>query len=97
MSLTLDMEMRWKTLLSDEVVVTASRREQPALSVPVSVSVLSTDDLTRRNTVVLDEALRTVSGVSILGNQINVRGSSGFVFHTTQGVAFYSCWTGCPC
>jgi|GEM_PF-347813 len=86
MSLTLDMEMRWKTLLSDEVVVTASRREQPALSVPVSVSVLSTDDLTRRNTVVLDEALRTVSGVSILGNQINVRGSSGFAYNTGSRV-----------
>ena len=83
---TLDVEMRWKTLLSDEVVVTASRREQPTLSVPVSVSVLSTQDLIRRNTVVLDEALRTVSGVNILGNQINVRGSSGFAFNTGSRV-----------
>lgn len=82
----LDMVLRWKTLLSDEVVVTASRREQPALSVPVSVSVLSTEDLARRNTVVLDEALRTVSGVNILGNQINVRGSSGFAYNTGSRV-----------
>lgn len=82
----LDVTMEWKTLLSDEVVVTASRREQPALSVPVSVSVLSTEDLARRNTVVLDEALRTVSGVNILGNQINVRGSSGFAYNTGSRV-----------
>jgi len=84
--MTVDITLEWKTLLSDEVVVTASRREQPALSVPVSVSVLSADDLTRRNMVVLDEALRTVSGVSILGNQINVRGSSGFAYNTGSRV-----------
>lgn len=82
----LDIELRFKTLLSDEVVVTASRREQPALSVPVSVSVLSTTDLERRNTVILDEALRTVSGVNVLGNQINVRGSSGFAYNTGSRV-----------
>jgi len=82
----LDITLEWKTILSDEVIVTASRREQPALSVPVSVSVLSTEDLTRRNTVVLDEALRTVSGVNILGNQINVRGSSGFAYNTGSRV-----------
>ena len=82
----LDLTLQWKTLLSDEVVVTASRREQPARSVPVSVSVLSTEDLARRNTVVLDDALRTVSGVSVLGNQINVRGSSGFAYNTGSRV-----------
>ncbi len=81
-----DVVMAFKTLLSDEVVVTASRREQPALSVPVSVSVLSAEDLSSRNTVVLDEALRTVSGVNILGNQINVRGSSGFAYNTGSRV-----------
>lgn len=36
----LNVTLSWKTILSDEVIVTASRREQPALSVPVSVSVL---------------------------------------------------------
>lgn len=82
----LDVTLSWKTILSDEVIVTASRREQPALSVPVSVSVLSAEDLSRRNTVMLDEALRTVSGVSILGNQINVRGSSGFAYNTGSRV-----------
>lgn len=83
---TLDVVLSFQTLLADEIVVTASRREQPALSVPVSVSVLSADELNRRNTVVLDEALRTVSGVNILGNQINVRGSSGFAYNTGSRV-----------
>ena len=78
---TLDITLSFQTLLADEIIVTASRREQPALSVPVSVSVLSADELNRRNTVILDEALRTVSGVNILGNQITVRGSSGFAYN----------------
>ena len=82
----LDVELREKVILADEVVVTASRREQPLLSVPVSISVLSADDLTRRNTIVLDDALRTVSGVQILGNQINIRGSSGFAYNTGSRV-----------
>ncbi|MDA0874945.1 MAG: TonB-dependent receptor, partial [Bacteroidetes bacterium] len=82
----LDVVLNEQALLADEVVVTASRREQSALSVPVSISVLSADELTRRNTVVLDEALRTLSGVQVLGNQINVRGSSGFAYNTGSRV-----------
>lgn len=84
--ITLDIELRERVLLGDEIIVTASRREQAALSVPVSVSVLSAEDLTRRNTVVLDDALRSVSGVTVLGNQINVRGSSGFAYNTGSRV-----------
>lgn len=83
---TVSVTLKEKILLADEVVVSASRREQPALSVPVSISVLSSDDLLRRNTIVLDDALRTVSGVHILGNQINIRGSSGFAYNTGSRV-----------
>ena len=84
--LLLDVQLKERVLLGDEIVVTASRQEQAALNVPVSVSVLSADDLTRRNTVVLDDALRSVSGVTVLGNQINVRGSSGFAYNTGSRV-----------
>ncbi|NNF04081.1 MAG: TonB-dependent receptor, partial [Rhodothermales bacterium] len=75
-----------RVLESDEVVVSASRREQPALSVPVSVETLSAEDLLARNVVVLDDALRTVSGVQLQGNQINIRGSSGFAYNTGSRV-----------
>lgn len=75
-----------RVLESDEVVVSASRREQPALSVPVSVETLSAEDLRARNVVVLDDALRTVSGVQLQGNQINIRGSSGFAYNTGSRV-----------
>ncbi|MBT3449338.1 MAG: TonB-dependent receptor [Bacteroidetes Order II. Incertae sedis bacterium] len=85
-TLLLSLILKEQVLESDEVVVTASRREQPALSVPVSVSVLSAEDLGRRNVIVLDDALRTVSGVQVLGNQINIRGSSGFAYNTGSRV-----------
>ncbi len=78
--------LRVKVFESDEVVVTASRREQPALSVPVSVSILSADELSRRNVISLDDALRSVSGVQVLDNQINIRGSSGFAYNTGSRV-----------
>jgi len=75
-----------RVLASGEVIVTASRREQPAMTAPVSVSVLSQDDMNVRNIVHLDDALRTVSGVHLQGNQINIRGSSGFAYNTGSRV-----------
>ena len=83
---SLNFELQEKVFESDEIVVTASRREQPALSVPVSVSILSAEELTRKNVLVLDDALRTISGVQVLDNQINIRGSSGFAYNTGSRV-----------
>jgi outer membrane receptor for ferrienterochelin and colicins len=82
----LNFVLQEKVFESDEIVVSASRREQPALSVPVSVSILSAEDLSRRNVIVLDDALRTISGVQVLDNQINIRGSSGFAYNTGSRV-----------
>lgn len=81
-----DFVLEEKVFESDEVVVSASRREQPALSVPVSVTILSAEQLERRNVIGLDDALRTVSGIQVLDNQINIRGSSGFAYNTGSRV-----------
>ncbi len=62
----------------DQVVVTASRREQSLEEVPVSVSVLDATEIQRRNALVLDDALRYIPGVNMTGNQVNIRGSSGY-------------------
>ncbi len=71
---------------ADEIIVTAARREQAAMTAPVSVAVLSAEDMSVRNIVHLDDALRTVSGVHLQGNQINIRGSSGFAYNTGSRV-----------
>lgn len=70
------------TVQSGEVVVTASRRAQLAGAAPLSISALAPVDLERRNVVSLDEALQYVPGVQLAGNQVSIRGSSGFSYNT---------------
>jgi outer membrane cobalamin receptor len=60
------------------VVVTAARREQDALDVPVSFSVITDQDIAKRSVATPDEALRYASGVTVNESQVGVRGSSGF-------------------
>ncbi|HEX7072244.1 MAG TPA: TonB-dependent receptor [Rhodothermales bacterium] len=73
-------------LESAEVIVTAVRRPQASVLVPLSVSVLSRDDLLSRNVRSLDEALRYVPGVQMAENQVNIRGSSGFSYNVGSRV-----------
>ncbi len=81
-----DFVLEELTLQPGEVVVTASRREQAALSAPVSVSVLTPADVDASNLLTLDEALRYIPGVQMAGNQVNVRGSSGFSYNVGSRV-----------
>lgn len=61
-----------------EVIVSANKRVQAVQDVPISVSIVKSDDLDQRGIVRLDEALRYVSGISIARDQVNIRGASGF-------------------
>lgn len=62
----------------DQVVVTASKRQQSLEEVPVSLSVLDASEIRQRNAMVLDDALRYIPGVNMTGFQVNIRGSSGY-------------------
>jgi iron complex outermembrane receptor protein len=62
----------------DQVVVTASKRQQSLAEVPVSLSVLDASEIRHRNAMVLDDALRYIPGVNMTGFQVNIRGSSGY-------------------
>lgn len=61
-----------------QIVVTASRREQEMSEVPASLAVITARALADRNIVTMDEAMRHVPGVTVLQDQINIRGSSGY-------------------
>jgi outer membrane receptor for ferrienterochelin and colicins len=74
------MTMLQSSLRTNEVVVSAGRRVQAAQDVPISVAIMDQQDLATRSVTQLDEALRYVSGVSLQGDQVNIRGSSGFAF-----------------
>ena len=68
------------TLMSGEVVITASRRKQLHNQVPVSLFVLTPEAIESRNAFTLDEALRYVPGVQIADNQVNIRGANGYAY-----------------
>ena len=74
----LNVAMIQTPVQSDQIVVTASRREQSLQEVPASISVLDAPELKMRNSQTIDEALRYVSGVNLTGGQVNIRGSSGY-------------------
>ncbi len=73
-------ELRAISLSSGELVVTASRRSQLLGSVPVTLSTLDGKSIDSRNILTLDDALRVTPGVQLAGNQVNIRGSSGFSY-----------------
>jgi outer membrane receptor for ferrienterochelin and colicins len=73
-----DVVMTQSAIQSEQVVVTASKREQSLQDVPVSVSVLDAAEISQRNSTSLEDALRYIPGVNMTGTQVNIRGSSGY-------------------
>jgi len=65
-------------LQSQPIVVTASRYEQKIQDVPVSISNVSVRELESRNSITIDKALQYVSGLTLTGGQLSIRGSSGY-------------------
>ncbi|MGD1043851.1 MAG: TonB-dependent receptor [Bacteroidota bacterium] len=76
--LRLDVHLVQAPIQADQVVVTASRREQSLREVPVSVSTVSSKMIADHVSVTLDDALRYVPGVNMMQDQVNIRGSSGY-------------------
>ncbi|MFV1980002.1 MAG: TonB-dependent receptor domain-containing protein [Rhodothermia bacterium] len=74
------------SFLSNEIIVTASRRAQLSSSVPASYSLINAHDLEVRNIVALDQILRYVPGVQVMENQVNIRGSSGYSYNVGSRV-----------
>jgi iron complex outermembrane receptor protein len=66
----------------EEVVLSATRREQTAQMAPASVSVLKSVDIERRNAKTFDQALETIPGISVYRStgvsvqSLSIRGSS---------------------
>ncbi|MBC8125233.1 MAG: carboxypeptidase-like regulatory domain-containing protein, partial [Candidatus Kapabacteria bacterium] len=79
-STTMVITIKSSAISKGEVVVSANRRVQAVQDVPISVSILTSEDLDQRSVTRLDEALRYVSGISVARDQVNIRGASGFAF-----------------
>ncbi|HDL19121.1 MAG TPA: hypothetical protein ENH29_08705 [Bacteroidetes bacterium] len=64
----------------DPIVVSAGKTKQRLDQAPVSLSVVTETDIKRRNPTNIIEALETTPGIHFIGNQINIRGSTGYTF-----------------
>ncbi|MEJ5285655.1 hypothetical protein D9V84_07610 [Bacteroidetes/Chlorobi group bacterium Naka2016] len=85
---TLFVYLTPKSIETQELVVTASKKLQTVQEVPVSVSFIGKEIYSKKNYVRLDEALRYVSGVTVNKDNINIRGSSGFSFGVGSRVSY---------
>ncbi len=64
----------------DPIVVSAGKIEQRLDQSPVSMSVITAREIQARSPVNLIEALEMTPGLHFVGSQINIRGSTGYVF-----------------
>ena len=64
----------------DPIVVTAGKTKQRLDQIPISLSVVTAEDIKRRNPTDLIGALEQTPGIHFVGNQINIRGSTGYAF-----------------
>ncbi|MGE5430203.1 MAG: TonB-dependent receptor [Syntrophomonadaceae bacterium] len=97
----LNFSLEETAIQSKQVIVTASKYEQQLSELPVSASILSSSDITDRNLISLDYALRYVPGVNMNYDQVSIRGSSGYsrgagtrVLVAMDGIPLYTGDTG---
>lgn len=89
------------TYQAGQVIVSAGKYEQNLIDLPVSASLISADQISKKNHKTLDEAIRDVPGVSVTLDQVSIRGSSGYsrgagsrVFVAFDGIPIYTGDTG---
>jgi outer membrane receptor for ferrienterochelin and colicins len=73
-----DVALTQAPVQTEQVVVTANKREQSLQDVPISISIMDATQIQQRNNLTVEDALRYVSGVNVTGGQVNIRGSSGY-------------------
>ncbi len=67
-------------LLLDNIVVTAGRKVDAIQEVPISVSILGSNEIELRNLSSLGDMMQQIPGVQVNSSEISLRGSSGFAF-----------------
>lgn len=74
----LNIILKEEVILTDQVIVTASKYEQQIQSLPVSAQVLQGSSIRNKAVASLDQALRYIPGVTVTLDQVSIRGSSGY-------------------
>jgi len=79
-TVTIEFKLKEAAIEVDPIVVLGGRTQQSLDQAAVSISVVSARDIQRRNAVNIVEALESAPGVNFIGDQINIRGSTGYTF-----------------
>lgn len=79
-SVWLEVSMEEDILQFNQVVVISSKKEQELLRVPVSVGVVSKQEIREKGIYSVQEAMNYLPGVTFVGNQVNIRNASGFMY-----------------
>ncbi len=75
---TVNYELEQTVIKTPALVVTAGKKAQSFQDVPNSVSLVTTEDIERKNRNFLDEVLEYTPGVTVVEGDVNIRGSSGY-------------------
>jgi iron complex outermembrane receptor protein len=100
-SVILNITMVEKAVQTEQIIVTAGKREQFITDLPVSADVIKSEEFSKKNFSNLENALRYVPGINMTEDQISIRGSSGYsrgagsrVLLALDGIPFYTGDTG---
>ncbi len=85
--LTLDVKMGEGTSILDIVTVTGSQVERKLTEETVSIDVIASDFIQRRNNVSLADAVQRIPGVEVVDGQANIRSGSGYAYGAGSRVA----------
>lgn len=90
-----------ESIQGEQIVVSASKYEQKVQDLPVSTTVISSDNISGKNYLTFDDALRFVPGIQMNLEQVSIRGSNGYskgvgarVLLAVNGIPMYSGDTG---
>ncbi len=100
-SIALNIILHQTAIQSEQIIVTASKYEQRISDLPVSAEIISSGELSKKNILNLSDAMRYAPGVSMIDDQISIRGSSGYsrgagtrVLMEIDGIPYYTGDTG---
>ncbi|RPH93803.1 MAG: TonB-dependent receptor, partial [Calditrichaeota bacterium] len=77
-SATVNFNLKSTSLPGEQIVVTGSRQPENLASAAGSINVLGKEEMARRANFRIDEALSSLPGVALVGENINIRGGSGY-------------------
>lgn len=75
---TLELRLESAPIQLEQVVITASKRQEDLQEAVNSVSVLPAREIERRNYLRVDKALESIPGVNLTAENVNIRGSTGY-------------------